>query len=83
VLLLEAGPADGPAAMAVPAAWPALLGSAVDWGYQTVPQSGLGGRVMAYSRGRVLGGSSSINAMGFVRGHRSAIDAWEAAGARG
>ena len=83
VLLLEAGPADGPAAMSVPTAWPALLGSEVDWGYTTVPQPGLGGRAIPYGRGKVLGGSSSINAMAHVRGHRSAIDAWEAAGAKG
>ncbi|HEV7450559.1 MAG TPA: GMC family oxidoreductase N-terminal domain-containing protein [Pseudonocardiaceae bacterium] len=83
VLLLEAGPAGGPAAMSVPAAWPALLGSEVDWRYETVPQPGLGGRAIAYPRGKVLGGSSSINAMVYLRGHRSAIDAWEAAGAKG
>jgi choline dehydrogenase len=83
VLLLEAGPADGPAAMSVPAAWPALIGSEVDWGYETVPQPGLGGNAIAYPRGKVLGGSSSINALVFLRGHRSAIDAWAAAGAQG
>jgi choline dehydrogenase len=83
VLLLEAGRADGPAAMAVPAAWPALLGSEVDWGYATVPQPGLDGRVIDYARGKVLGGSSAINAMGHLRGDRSAIDVWEAAGAKG
>ena len=83
VLLLEAGPADGPAAMSVPAAWPALIGSEVDWGYETVPQPGLGGNAIAYPQGKVLGRSSSINAMVFLRGHRSAIDAWAAAGAQG
>jgi choline dehydrogenase len=83
VLLLEAGPADGSAAMSVPAAWPALIGSEVDWGYHTVAQPGLGGNALTYARGKVLGGSSSINAMVFLRGHRSAIDAWEAAGAKG
>jgi choline dehydrogenase len=83
VLLLEAGPADGPAAMALPAAWPTLLGSKVDWRNATVPQSGLGGRAIPYPRGKVLGGSSSINGMVFQRGHRSAIDAWEEAGAKG
>jgi choline dehydrogenase len=83
VLLLEAGSADGPAAMSVPAAWPALLGSEVDWGFVTVPQPGLGGAAIPYARGKVLGGSSSINAMAHLRGHRSAIDAWEAAGAKG
>jgi len=80
VLLLEAGPADGPAAMSVPAAWLTLIGSEVDWGYATVPQAGLGGRAIVYPQGKVLGGSSSINAMAFVRGYRSALDAWEAAG---
>src|SRR5260221_14224448 len=82
VLLLEAGPADGPAAMSVPAAWPALIGSEVDWGYETVPQPGLGGNAIAYPQGKVLGGSSSINAMVFLRGHRPDIDAWAAAGAQ-
>jgi choline dehydrogenase len=83
VLLLEAGPASGPAAMSVPAAWPALIGSEVDWGYQTVAQPGLGGSAIVYPRGKVLGGCSSINAMVHLRGHRSAIDAWETAGAMG
>ena len=83
VLLLEAGPADGPAMMAVPGAWPALIGSEVDWGYASVPQPGLGGAVFPYPRGKVLGGSSSINAMVHLRGHRSGIDAWERAGAKG
>src|SRR5258708_3448405 len=83
VLLLEAGPADGPAAMSVPAAWLTLIGSEVDWGYETVPQPGLGGNAIAFPRGKVLGGSSSINAMVFVRGHRSGIDALAAAGAQG
>jgi choline dehydrogenase len=82
VLLLEAGPADGSAAMSVPTAWPALQGSEIDWRYTTVPQPGLGGTAIPYPRGKVLGGSSSINAMAFLRGHRSAIDAWEAAGAK-
>jgi choline dehydrogenase len=83
VLLLEAGPADGPERMSVPGAWPTLGGSEVDWGYSTVPQPGLGGAVIPYPRGRVLGGSSAINALFHLRGHRSAIDAWEAAGASG
>jgi GMC oxidoreductase len=50
VLLLEAGPADGPVAMSVPTAWPALRGSEVDWGHATVPQPGLGGRAIHYAR---------------------------------
>ena len=43
VLLLEAGPADGPERMSVPGAWPTLIGSEVDWRYTTAPQPGLGG----------------------------------------
>src|SRR5690348_2607585 len=83
VLLLEAGPADGPARMSVPGAWPTLIGSEVDWGYTTVPQPGLGDAEVPYPRGRVFGGSSAINAMFHQRGHRSAIDSWAAAGATG
>jgi choline dehydrogenase len=83
VVLLEAGPADGPDAMRVPAAWPALLGSEVDWAFTTTPQAGLGGAEIFYPRGRVLGGSSSINGSAHLRAHRSSYDAWAAAGAAG
>jgi choline dehydrogenase len=83
VLLLEAGPAEGPAAISIPEAWPTLMGGEADWGYATVPQPGLGGRVIPYPRGKVLGGSSSINGLVYLRGHRSAVDAWELAGAKG
>jgi choline dehydrogenase-like flavoprotein len=83
VLLLEAGPADGPPMMSVPGAWPLLVGSEVDWRFTTTPQTGLEGRPVLYPRGRVLGGSSAINAMVFLRGHRAAIDAWESAAATG
>ena len=83
VLLLEAGPADGPERMSVPGAWPTLIGSEVDWRYTSVPQPGLGGAAIPYPRGRVLGGSSAINAMFHLRGDRSAIDSWAEAGATG
>jgi choline dehydrogenase len=83
VLLLEAGPADGPANMAVPSAWPSLIGSEVDWGYATVPQLAAGGVARQYPQGKVLGGSSSINAMAFLRGHRTNYDEWAASGAAG
>lgn len=79
VLLLEAGAADGPAIMAVPPEWPRLIGSEVDWGYTTVPQPAAGGIARRYPRGKVLGGSSSINAMAFIRGHRTNYDEWAAA----
>jgi choline dehydrogenase-like flavoprotein len=75
VLLLEAGSAEPLDAMAVPPAWFSLIGSAADWANQTVAQP-ITGEAVSWSRGRGLGGSSSINAMNFVRGHRSSYDAW-------
>ena len=83
VLLLEAGPAGGPGTMAVPPAWPTLIGGEVDWGDTTVPQPAAGGVARPYPRGKVLGGTSSINAMSFLRGHRTNYDEWAAAGADG
>jgi choline dehydrogenase len=83
VLLLEAGGDAGPDTMAMPAMWPALVGSGVDWGLQTVPQVGLDGAVLPYPRGKVLGGSSAINAMAHLRADRSSYDSWLDAGATG
>lgn len=83
VLLLEAGAAEPAPAMSDPLAWPGLAGTSVDWAYQTVPQAGTGGAVHRWPRGKVLGGSSGINAMMHARGDRSSYDAREAAGATG
>jgi choline dehydrogenase-like flavoprotein len=83
VLLIEAGPADGPPAMADPLAWPSLLGTDVDWSRTTVPQAALGGAEFPCPAGKVLGGSSSINGTFHLRGHRANYDAWAAAGATG
>jgi choline dehydrogenase len=83
VLLIEAGRAEGPAAMANRAAWPTLLGSEVDWADRTVPQTGLDGTVLILSHGKVLGGSSGINAGFFLRGHRANFARWAADGAAG
>ncbi|MET7747708.1 GMC family oxidoreductase N-terminal domain-containing protein [Micromonospora sp. NPDC005367] len=83
VLLIEAGAAEGPELVAVPPAWPALIGSTADWGFATVPQNGNDGVVHPYPRGKVFGGSSSINAMAFMRGHASGYDAWARNGADG
>jgi choline dehydrogenase-like flavoprotein len=80
VLLLEAGSSERPAAMAVPSAWPTLKGSEADWADETVPTA-TGARV-SWPRGRGLGGSSAINAMNFLRGHRSSYDAWAESGAK-
>jgi choline dehydrogenase-like flavoprotein len=83
VALIEAGgPASDPA-IADPLQWPRLQGSAIDWGYWTVPQSGTAGRRHAWPRGRVIGGSSCLNAMAHVRGHPSDFDGWAAAGCQG
>jgi choline dehydrogenase len=82
VLLLEAGSGRALESMAMPPAWPTLMGSTADWADQTVPQQLTGARV-SWPRGRGLGGSSSINAMNFVRGHRAGYDAWATAGAKG
>jgi len=59
-----------------------LMGSTADWADQTVPQQ-VTGTCVSWPRGRGLGGSSSINAMNFVRGHRASYDAWVTAGAKG
>jgi choline dehydrogenase len=83
VLLLEAGAADPLPAMADPAAWWTLWGTSVDWAYQTVPQPATADAVHDWPRGKVLGGSSGINAMAHIRGDRFSYDAWEAAGATG
>jgi choline dehydrogenase len=81
VLLLEAGgPADGPE-FTDPSAWPGLLGGPADWGGVTTPQAEAG--PVIYPRGRVLGGSGSVNAMAHIRGHRAIYDAWAASGAPG
>jgi len=76
VLLLEAGPPDTADEIHIPAAVNLLFQSAYDWNYQTVPQDRAGGRSIYWPRGRVLGGSSSINAMIYIRGHRHDYDSW-------
>ena len=79
VLLLEGGGDGLLEVVGNPQAWPTLAGTERDWAYQTVPQRGTG-HVHALPRGRGLGGSHSINAMAFLRGHRQDFDAWAAAG---
>ena len=76
VLLLEAGPPDTADEIHIPAAVNLLFQSAYDWNYQTVPQDRAGGRSIYWPRGRVLGGSSSINAMIYIRGSRHDYDSW-------
>jgi choline dehydrogenase-like flavoprotein len=76
VLLLEAGGGDRGLEIAIPAAWPKLFKSAVDWDYATEPQAALAGRSLYWPRGKTLGGTSSLNAQMYVRGHRSDFDHW-------
>ena len=83
VLLLEAGGEPENPAIAEPAAWPLLQGSEIDWQFATVPQGSMAGRAHPWPRGRVVGGSSAIHAMGHVRGHPSDFDRWAEAGAAG
>ena len=83
VLLVEAGGKDSKQEIAVPAAFSKLFDTDFDWGYRTVPQAGLDDRTLYWPRGRVLGGSSSINAMMWVRGVPADYDAWASAGNEG
>ncbi|RKR74949.1 GMC family oxidoreductase [Frondihabitans australicus] len=84
VLLIEAGPSDtGVEAIRDAAQWVSLMRSEYDWGYDYEPTPEVLGRVIGIPRGKVLGGSSSINAMLWYRGHPDDYDAWEAAGATG
>ncbi len=76
VLLVEAGGQATLPAIADPPEWPKLQGSDVDWRYVTTPQPGLGGRIIRCPRGKVLGGSSAINALAYQRGHPAAYDRW-------
>ena len=76
MLLLEAGGRDDNPAIHDPGRLHELWLSDVDWAYETVPQAHANGRRLAWPRGRVLGGSSSLNAMIWVRGAPSDFDAW-------
>ncbi|MFB6087969.1 MAG: GMC family oxidoreductase [Haloarculaceae archaeon] len=76
VLLLEAGGPDDQRETAIPAAFSDLFETDADWAYDTEPQSELRGRELYWPRGKTLGGSSSINAMIYIRGHPSDYDDW-------
>jgi choline dehydrogenase-like flavoprotein len=82
VVLLEAGSGSGGSFLVnTPLATVAMLPTRINnWGFATVPQKGLDGRVGYQPRGRGLGGSSAINAMIYVRGHRSDYDHWASLG---
>ncbi|MEZ3160281.1 GMC family oxidoreductase N-terminal domain-containing protein [Microbacterium sp. BWT-B31] len=81
VLLLEAGGPDKALELHVPAAFSKLFRGEYDWNYDTVPQPALEGRTVFWPRGKTLGGSSSLNAMMWIRGFAADYDEWaDAAG---
>ena len=81
VLLLEAGGWDRDPWLAIPLAWGRILQRRMhDWMYFAEPEESLDGRGIECARGKVIGGSSSINAMAYVRGHRGDYDRWAEAG---
>ena len=84
VLLLEAGPSDWHPFIHMPAGLAKLVGKkGVNWDYSTEAEPTLAGRQLWWPRGKVLGGSSSINAMCYIRGHAGDYDEWATLGAEG
>ncbi len=84
VIVIEHGGTDAGPFIQMPAAlsYPMNM-RRYDWGFQTEPEPHLGGRVLATPRGKVIGGSSSINGMVYVRGHARDFDTWAEMGAQG
>jgi 4-pyridoxate dehydrogenase len=81
VLLLEAGGWDRDPWIHIPLAWGRILLNRMhDWMYFSEPEPHMDGRAIECARGKVIGGSSSINAMAYVRGHRGDYERWAAAG---
>ena len=78
VLLLEAGGPDSNPLIHMPAGFTKLTGKSVNWGFNTLPQKEMNNRAMHYPQGRTWGGSTSINAMIYIRGNRKDYDAWSA-----
>ncbi|HEX6012906.1 MAG TPA: GMC family oxidoreductase N-terminal domain-containing protein, partial [Geminicoccaceae bacterium] len=76
ILLLEAGKRDWHPFIHMPAGFAKLTGTLANWGYSTVPQRHLDGREVWYPQGKILGGSSSINAQIYARGHAKDYDGW-------
>ncbi|MBP6986193.1 MAG: GMC family oxidoreductase N-terminal domain-containing protein [Alphaproteobacteria bacterium] len=81
VLLIEAGPEDTRLEAKVPAFWPRLVNTYdVDWAFYTEPEPGINNRMDDIPRGKMLGGSSSMNAMLYVRGAKESWDEWKLEG---
>ncbi|OBK27376.1 oxidoreductase [Mycobacterium asiaticum] len=80
VLLIEAGGSDRRLTVRAPLAFPRQLNTALDWAYQTEPEPGCANRQIQQPRGRVLGGTSAMNAMVWVRGSNLDYDGWQLPG---
>jgi choline dehydrogenase-like flavoprotein len=83
VVLIEAGPPDTAQEIHIPVTWPQLLKSRHDWDYASEREPGLDRRRVYLPRGKMLGGSSSMNAMVYIRGARADYDGWARDGAKG
>jgi choline dehydrogenase len=83
ILLLEAGGRDSSLKIKIPAAFPQQFHTKLDWDFATEPEPHVDGRRLFIPRGKALGGSSSMNAMLYVRGRPLDYDSWEAQGAPG
>ncbi|MBP0438851.1 choline dehydrogenase [Tianweitania sediminis] len=84
VIVIEFGGTDAGPLIQMPSALSIPMNMArYDWGFSTEPEPNLGGRILATPRGKVVGGSSSINGMVYVRGHARDFDHWSEAGATG
>jgi choline dehydrogenase-like flavoprotein len=83
VLLIEAGGSDRNPLFHMPAGFAKMTKGIASWGFSTVPQRHLGGRVLHYTQAKVIGGGSSINAQVYTRGNANDYDGWAAAGAEG
>src|SRR6202163_3826562 len=83
ILLLEAGPPDTNENIHVPLGYLKLGATEIDWDYHSMPEKECFGRRIPLPRGKVMGGSSSMNAMVYIRGNRADYDEWAAEGAAG
>jgi choline dehydrogenase-like flavoprotein len=83
VLLLEAGGRDRHPFYAMPAGFAKMTRGIGSWGYHTVPQTHLGGRVLRFTQAKVMGGGSSVNAQIYTRGHPLDYDEWRQTGCEG
>ena len=80
VLLLEAGPPETHPFVSVPMGLVWLIGGPRDWSFKTTPQEAAGGRQIGVPRGRMVGGSGSINSMVWFRGRADDFDGWNVPG---